>query len=109
MTAMEEQLYGFYQFPGSRNHWEEKKILNIFVSRMSLKRDIFVNFLPQKFMTKYGIVSTYSVTFESQKILACLQCMQGISYNFRTVVRDQGQTGVEWRSDRSQTGVGEKL
>jgi len=30
---------------------------------MSLKRDIFVNFLLQKFMTKYGLVSTYSVTF----------------------------------------------
>jgi len=40
---------------------------------MSLKGEIFVNFLPHKFMTKYGIVSTYSVTFVSQKILACLQ------------------------------------
>jgi len=42
---------------------------------MSLKREIFVNFLPQKFMTKYGIVSKYSVNFVSQKILACLQCL----------------------------------
>jgi len=40
---------------------------------MSLKREIFVNFLPQKFITKYGIGSTYSVTFVSQKILTCLQ------------------------------------
>jgi len=40
---------------------------------MSLKREIFVNFLPQKIMTKYGIASTYSVKFLSQKILACLQ------------------------------------
>jgi len=42
---------------------------------MSLKMEIFVSFLPQKFMTKYGIVSTYSVNFVSQKILRCLQCM----------------------------------
>ena len=41
---------------------------------MSLKREIFVNFLPQRFMTKYGIVLTYSVTFVSQKILTCFQC-----------------------------------
>jgi len=34
---------------------------------MSLKGEIFVNFLPQKFMTKYGIVSTYFVTFVSLK------------------------------------------
>jgi len=32
------------------------------------KREIFVNFLPQKFMAKYGIVSTYSVNFVSQKL-----------------------------------------
>jgi len=42
---------------------------------MSLKGEIFVNFLPQKFMTKYGIVSIYSVPFMSQEILAYLQCM----------------------------------
>jgi len=24
MTAMEEELYGFYKFPGLKNHWEEK-------------------------------------------------------------------------------------
>ena len=41
---------------------------------MSLKRDIFVNFLSQKIITKYGIVSTYSVILVSQKILVCLQC-----------------------------------
>jgi len=74
MTTMEEQLYGFYQIPGSKNHWEEKYSLTFLVSRNSLKRDIFVNFLPQIFITKYGIVSTYSATFVSQKILACLQC-----------------------------------
>jgi len=41
---------------------------NFWFQEMSLKGEIFVNFLPQKFMTKYGIVSTYSVTFVSQKI-----------------------------------------
>jgi len=74
MTTMEEQLYGFCQIPSSKNLWEEKYFLNFWFQEMSLKRDIFVNFLPQKFMTKYGIVSTYSVTLVSQKILACLQC-----------------------------------
>jgi len=75
MTTMEEQLYGFYQFSGSKNHWEEKHFLNFLFQEMSLKREIFVNFLPQKFMKKYGIVSAYSVTFVSQKILTCLQCL----------------------------------
>jgi len=46
---------------------------NFWFQEMSLKGEIFVNFLPQKFMTKYGIVSTYSVTFVSQKILTYLQ------------------------------------
>jgi len=73
MTTMEEQLYGFSQFPGSKHHWEEKYFLNLLVSRNFFKRGIFFNFFPQKSMTKYGIVSTYSVTFVSQKILACLQ------------------------------------
>ena len=55
----------------------KKNIFSIFyfISRNVFKREIFVNFLSQKFMTKYGIVSTYSVTFVSQKILTCLQCM----------------------------------
>jgi len=50
----------------------EKKNLfsNFWFQEMSLRREIFVNFLPQKFMTKYGIVSTYSIIFVSQKILA---------------------------------------
>jgi len=46
---------------------------------MSLKGEIFIDFLPQKFMTKYGIGSTYSVTFVSQKILGCLQCFSTLS------------------------------
>ena len=53
----------------------KKNIFSIFCfQEMSLKREIFFNFLPQKFMTKYGIVLIYSVTFVSQKILTCLQC-----------------------------------
>ena len=73
MTIMEEQLYTFYQFPESKNHWEGKYFLNFLCFNNVLKRAIFVNFLPQKFITKYGIVSTYSVTFVSQRILICLQ------------------------------------
>ena len=65
----------FGKFPGSKNHWEEKNFSNFLVQEMSLKRETFVNLLPQKFMTKYGSVSTYSVTFVSQKILTCLQCV----------------------------------
>jgi len=38
---------------------------NFWFQEMSLKWEIFVNFLPQKFMTKYSIVSKYSVTFVS--------------------------------------------
>jgi len=73
ITTMEEQLYGFYQFPGSKNLWEDFFFLKFSFQEMSLKREIFINFLPQKFMTKYGIVSTYSVTFMCQKNLVCLQ------------------------------------
>ena len=54
----------------------KKKIFSNFCfQEMSLKGEIFVNFLPQKVKIKYGIVSTYSVTFVSQKILTCLQCV----------------------------------
>jgi len=55
----------------------EKKNLfsNFFLfQEIPLKREIVVNFLPQKIMTKYGIVLTYSVTFLSRNILVCLQC-----------------------------------
>ena len=57
---------------GKRENVSKKKI---FFQEMSLKRDILANFLPQKFMTKYGIASTYFVTFVSQKTLVCLQCV----------------------------------
>jgi len=73
MTTMEEQLYGFYQFPGSKTIGKKNIFSNFWFQEISLKRKIFVTFLPQKLMTKYGIVSTYSVTFVSQKILTYLQ------------------------------------
>jgi len=38
VKTMEEQLYGFYQFPGSKNHWEEEYFLKFFVSRNVFKR-----------------------------------------------------------------------
>ena len=72
---MEEQLYSFYQFPDSKNHWEGIFFSIFFLfQEISLKREIFVNFLPQNFKINYGIVSTYSVNFVSQKNLTCLQC-----------------------------------
>ena len=48
--------------------------LTILVSRIFFKRVISIDFLPQKFTTKYGILSTFSVPFVSWKILTCLQC-----------------------------------
>jgi len=53
---------------GKKNHFSK-----FWFQEKSLKREIFVNFLLQKIVTKYGIVSTYSVTFVSQNFLACLQ------------------------------------
>jgi len=53
MTTMEEQLYGFYQFPGSKNHWEEKNFSNFFwFQEMSLKRGDFCQYLASKFYDK---------------------------------------------------------
>jgi len=75
ITTTKEQLYSFYQFPGSKTVQKKEKISIFSFQEMSLKREIFVNFLPQNFIIKYGIVSTYSVTFVCQKILACLQCL----------------------------------
>jgi len=86
MTTMEEQLYSFSQFPGSKNHWEEKYCLTLFVSRNVPKKGDFCQFLAsKKNMKKYGIVSTYSMTFVSHKILACLQCYPQISACFSSV------------------------
>jgi len=50
MMTMEEQLYGFYQFPGSKNCWGFILFYFNFVlfQEMSLNGEIFVNFLPQE-------------------------------------------------------------
>jgi len=60
-------------FLSQKNYWEEKYLLDFLFQEMSFKGGIPVDFLPQKFMTKYGIFSMYSVTFMSQKNLTCLQ------------------------------------
>jgi len=52
VTTMEEQLYGFYQFPGSKNHWEEKKFLKFLVSRNIFKKGDFCQFLASKIYDK---------------------------------------------------------
>jgi len=60
ITTMEEQLYSFCQFPGSKNHLEEKNnFSNFLFQEMSLKREIFFSFLHQNFMKNYGISSAY--------------------------------------------------
>jgi len=74
-------LYSFCQFLGSKNHWEEKYFLNFLISRYVSKKEDFCQFLGSKIITKYGIVSTYSVTFVSQKNLTCLQCDQVLPNN----------------------------
>jgi len=74
ITTTKEQLYGFSEISWLKKIIGKKIIFSTFLfQEMSLEREIFINFLPQKFITKYGIVSTYSVAFLSQKILACLQ------------------------------------
>jgi len=52
MTTMEEQLYSFYQFPGSKNHWEEKYFLNFLVSRNVFKKEDFCQFFASKIYDK---------------------------------------------------------
>ena len=54
---------------------KKKYFHNFLASRNVLKREIFVNSSPQKFLKKYRIVSAYSVTFVFQKTLTCLQWM----------------------------------
>ena len=63
---MEEQLYSLCQFLGPKTIGKKNLFPNFWFQEMSLKREIFVNFLPQNFMKKYGIVSTYSITCVSQ-------------------------------------------
>ena len=49
---MEEELYGFYQFPGSKNHWEEKYFLNFLVSRNVFIKGNFCQFIASKIYDK---------------------------------------------------------
>jgi len=83
---------------------KKKRISQLFVSRNVFKKGDFVNFLLQKFITKYGIVSTYSVTFVSQKILTCLQCKPGASYGgpagdtHRSLIHESHHPHLPWVS-----------
>jgi len=43
MATMEEQLYGFYQFPGLKTHWEEIYFLKFLVSRNVFKKGGFLS------------------------------------------------------------------
>jgi len=52
MTTMEEQLYGFYQFPGSKNQQEEKYFIKFLVSRNESKKEDFCQFLTSKIYKK---------------------------------------------------------
>ena len=49
---MEEQLYSFYQFPDSKNHWEGSFFLKFFVSRNVFKKGDFCQFLASKIYNK---------------------------------------------------------
>jgi len=57
ITTTEEQLYGFCQFPSSKIHWEEFFYLEKKKGKVFKKNKILLNFLCQKFITKYGIGS----------------------------------------------------
>jgi len=48
VTTMEEQLYGFCQFPGSKNLWEENIFSIFLVSRNVIKKGDFCQFLASK-------------------------------------------------------------
>jgi len=48
MTTIEEQLYDFCHFLGSKKHWEEKSYLKILVSRDVFKKGDFCSFLASK-------------------------------------------------------------
>ena len=64
----------------------------------SCKKGYFCQFLASKFMTKYGIVSTYSVTFVSQKILACLQwyCITWLSLKIIWMISDNNGRSLDF-------------
>ena len=52
VTILEEQLYGFYQFPSSKNHWGENSFLKSLVSRNVFKNRDFCQFLTSKIYDK---------------------------------------------------------
>jgi len=52
VITIEEQLYGFYQFSGSKNPWEEKYFLKVLVSRNVFKKGDFCPFLASKHYDK---------------------------------------------------------
>jgi len=52
MTAMEEYLYGFYQFPDSKNYWEEKIFSQFFSFKKCFKKGDFCQFLTSKVSEK---------------------------------------------------------
>jgi len=70
---MEGQLCNFHHFLDSKTHWKKNTFLT-FCFKKFFKRVTPINFLPQKFIVKYGILSTFSVAFVSQKILTYIQC-----------------------------------
>ena len=60
MLTMQEQLYGFFQFPGYKNHWEKKKILKFLVSRNVFKKGDSCQFLASKIYDKiWQIFNTF--------------------------------------------------
>jgi len=52
MSTMEEELYGFYPIPSSKNNWEEKYFLNFLISRNVFKKGSFCQFLASKIYDK---------------------------------------------------------
>ena len=70
VTTMEEQLYGFYQFPGSKNCWEEKYFLK-FLSISCLKT----------LWQNMAVVSTYFVMNFWGKKLTKISLFKDISWN----------------------------
>jgi len=69
MTIMEEQLYGFYQFPGLKKYF-----LKFLVSRNVFKKGDFCHFLASKICDKIWHCFKIFCNFLFQKILACLYC-----------------------------------
>jgi len=95
MTTMEEQLYIFYQFPDSKNHWEEKYFLKFLVPRKDFKKGEFCQFLASKIY---------------EKIWHCFNifCNFCISENFGMSPGSDAQTIHFWDAE-TLTQIGELL